>query len=452
MTAVPETALSLAELVALEDGWEEFLWGLDDEQKLALLHDWSFWARPKQLPPSDLDWRIWFLMTGRGYGKTRSGAEYVRAECEDNPKARLIMVGPTLMDVRETMIEGESGILSICPAWNYPKYFPSRLVLRWRSPESRRWGGRAKGYSADKPDRLRGPNLTGGWGDEWAAWPKPEAWKNIQLALRKGKPRFVLTSTPKVTPQVKALVKRAEKEPDKVRIVRGNTLENKANLSDEFWDIVSDLVGTRMGRQELEGELVEDVEGALFRSATIQRWPFGRPLPALTASVVALDPADSMKEGADEFGIVLAGRDKAGHGYVMADKSGQHRPEVWSRRALDLAKNTNGIVLEANMGPNNLIHTLRTALQPGEKLPQIFVVRAGVNKALRAGPIVELYEKLLIWHLIPFPVLEGEMTTWIPLESTWSPNRMDALVWAFLKLFPNRLMPETKGRDKPPGC
>lgn len=445
---LPKCEWSLAELVAEEEDWDEYLSGLTEDEKLALLYDWHFWARPKQIMPDDDFWRIVFLKTGRGFGKTLTGAQRVRERCEEDPRARFMLVGPTRLDVRETMIEGETGILQCCPPWYRPEYRPSRLRLRWK--RNGKLYGLAQGYSADKPDRLRGGNWTDVWGDEFAAWDKPEAWKNIRMALRKGRARCILTSTPKTTEQVQKLLARGEKDPVKVRVIHGSSRENASNLTEDFWEDIRDLEGTNFGRQEIDGEVVDDNEGALFRTATIQRWPKHRPIPPLLRRGVALDPADSLKDTADEFGIVAGGCDRAGKGYVTADKSGKHRPEVWSRTVLDLAADGGVIILEAQNNANNLQHTLRSALRPGERLPQIIIVRAGASKAIRAGPAQIVYEAMRMYHLGYLPFLEQEMTTWIPGVTKKSPNRLDALVWLILYLFPNVLAKVAKGFKKTP--
>lgn len=431
---LPRSEWSLAELAAEEEDWDEYLSGLSEQEKLALLYDWEFWARPKQIMPADLAWKIVFLRTGRGFGKTLTGAQYVRGRCETDKHARIMLVGPTRLDVRETMIEGETGILAACPPWYEPEYRPSRLRLRWI--RDGQLYGIAQGYSADKPDRLRGGNWTDVWGDEFAAWDKPEAWKNIKMALRKGRCRCVLTSTPKVTEQVQKLSERAVKEPEKVRLITGSSRENAANLGEDFWDEIKELEGTNFGRQEIDGDLIEDLEGALYKSASIRRWPAGRALPAFVRVAVALDPADSLTQTADEFGIVAGGLARDGISCVTVDRSGKYRPEVWARIVLDLVADGGVIVMEAQW-VNNLTHTIRTALRPGEKMPQIVTVQARANKVMRGAPSQVVYESGKVYHVGYHAQLEQEMTTWIPGVTKRSPNRMDALHHLMGYLYPN---------------
>lgn len=226
---------------------------LGPDEALALLHDWPFWARPNQLPPRGC-WRIWLLLAGRGFGKTRAGAELIRSRVAARRARRLALVAPTAADARDIMVEGESGILAISPHWDRPRYEPSRRRLIWPN------GATATFYSADEPERLRGPQHDTAWCDELTSWRYPEAWDMLMFGLRLGDdPRVVVTTTPRPMPLLRALVK----DPV-VAVTRGTTYQNRANLAPNFLDqIVRKYEGTRLGRQEIEAEILDDLPGGL---------------------------------------------------------------------------------------------------------------------------------------------------------------------------------------------
>jgi phage terminase large subunit-like protein len=293
----------------------------------ALERDWRALARPNQIAP-DGDWRIWLLLAGRGFGKTRSGGEWVRQQVESGRAKRIALVAPTAADARGVMIEGESGILATAPDWNRPVYLPSQRRLTWPN------GAIATTYSADEPDRLRGPQHDAAWCDELATWRYPAAWDMLQLGLRLGQnPQCVITSTPKPVKLIRELLKR---EGSDVVVSRGSTYENKANLAPAFIDtIIRRYEGTRLGRQELEAEVLEDVPGALWTRDMLERAQIsGEHQLVLNRVVVAIDPAGSFGEDADETGIIVAGIDAHGVGYVLEGLSGRYAPMDWSRTAV----------------------------------------------------------------------------------------------------------------------
>ncbi len=398
------------------------LQSLSQEQAAALLYDWAFWARLEQLPPPG-DWFVWLLRSGRGFGKTRTGAEWVRAEVESGRRGRIALVGQSKADVRDTMIEvGESAILNISPPWCRPIYEVSKRRLTWPN------GAIAVAYSGDEPDQLRGPQHDGAWVDELAKMRYPqETWDNLELGLRLGPhPQVVVTSTPRPIPIIRKLLA----DPDTVD-VRGSTYDNAANLSPkalERWR--RKYEGTRLGRQELHGEILEDVPGALWKRTQIEMLRV-QGAPELVRVVVGVDPAASSSEDAADTGIVAAGLGANGHGYVLADSTAHGTPAEWARAAIGLYYSTRAdrIVGEVNNGGEMVGYTLMTV----DPTVSYKAVRASRGKYTRAEPIAALYEQGRVHHVGTFPDLEDQMCTWVPGEE--SPDRMDALVWTLTELF-----------------
>ena len=356
--------------------------------------DWYFeQARDSQLPPLG-DWRTWLLLAGRGFGKTRSGAEFVRWQVQTGGARRVALVAPTAVDARNVMVEGESGILAVCSETSPPQYEPSKHRLTWPN------GAIATTFSADEPNRLRGPQHDFAWCDELAAWRYPAAWDMLMFGLRLGNdPRVVVTTTPRPIGLIRELL-----ADPKVVTTRGRTIENQANLAPAFLhQIVTRYQGTRLGRQELDAELLEDVPGALWQRGTIEAARIAGS-PELTRIVVAIDPAGTSGEQADETGIIVAGRDAAGHGYVLADASGHYAPAEWARTAITAyaAQRADRIVGEVNNGGDMVEATLRM-IDPAVPFR---AVRASRGKAARAEPVAALYEQGRLHHLGAFPRLE----------------------------------------------
>ena len=291
----------------------------------ALESDWQSMARPEQLPP-DGNWTTWVYCGGRGTGKTRSGAEWVRGLAETASVSRIALVGPTASDVRDVMVEGESGILAICPNANRPVYEPSKRRLTWPN------GVQAAMFSSEEPERLRGPQHGAAWADELAAWRNvKDTWSNLQLGLRKGKhPRQVVTTTPRPIPLLKALIK-----DDNTVTTRGTTYDNRDNLAPSFFSqIVKQYEGTRLGRQELNAEILDDVPGALWTRDMIDKAREPATWPRMSRVVVAVDPSGARgadDTAADMIGIVVAGRGDDGRAWVLADRSLKASPAVWGR-------------------------------------------------------------------------------------------------------------------------
>lgn len=394
-----------------------------------LLGKWRFWARPSQLPPKG-DWRVWLLLAGRGFGKTRSGAEFVRARVEAGLASRIALVGPTAADVRDVMIEGDSGLLAVASENHRPLYESSKRRLTWPN------GAVALAFSADEPERLRGPQHDLAWCDELAAWRYAAAWDNLLLGLRLGSdPRVVVTTTPKPV----KLVRDVLASPGTV-VTRGSTFDNAANLAPAFLDsIVRRYRGTRLGRQELAAELLDDVPGALWSRDGIEAARVGAA-PDLSRIVVAIDPAASSGDGADETGIVVAGLAHDGRVYVLDDLSGRMSPRGWALKAVAAYKRfaADRIVAEVNNGGEMVEATLRSVASDAP----FRALRASRGKAIRAEPVAALYEQGRVHHVGCFPALEDQLCAFTADfdrgSSGGSPDRLDALVWAVTDLVANR--------------
>lgn len=400
---------------------------LNDKEAEALYYDWEFWARPNQLPPPG-DWLVWLIMAGRGMGKTRAGAEFVLREIRMGRVNRIALVAKTPADARDVMIEGDSGLLSISPPRDRPLYEPSKRRLTWKN------GAMALVFSSKEPDQLRGPQYDLAWGDEIRTWYYPqETWDNLMFGLRLGEhPRVVVTTTPLPI----SVIKNIMKAPDTV-ITTGTTYDNAANLAPSFFrQIISKYEGTRLGRQEIKAELLEDVPGALWSRAIIGY----RPAPDLCRVVVAIDPASTSSEDSDETGIVVAGKGIDGRGYILADRSARVSPDGWARRAIQGYDDykADRIIGEVNNGGEMVHLTIKTVRDAPYK-----AVHASRGKQARAEPVAALYEQGKISHVQVFEELEDQMVTWTP-ESGESPDRLDALVWAITELMLEEPEPQEK--------
>jgi len=403
---------------------------LDDQTKAQLKYHWPFWARPDQLPPAG-EWTTWLLLAGRGFGKSRSGAEWVRQMAYENPGCRIALVAETAADARKVMVEGESGILSISPPEFMPDYSPANRQLTWPN------GSIAFTYNATQPDQLRGPQHHFAWCDEIAKWQyMQDSWDQLQFGLRLGQnPKQVVTTTPRPLPLIRKLIN----DPDTV-VTRGRTYDNAANLAGPFLKQIEERYGgTRLGRQELEGEVLEDVPGALWtrESIDLNRRPEA-PLE-LQRIIVAVDPATSSEEGSDETGIVCVGigRDDDGYnrGYVLADRSVRGSPDVWAKRAVSVYREfgADRIVAEKNQGGEMVESVIRSV----DRNVPISLVHASRGKLVRAEPISALYEQNRVHHIGRFDELEDQMCTFSADydRANGSPDRMDALVWGLSFLF-----------------
>jgi phage terminase large subunit-like protein len=379
-------------------------------------------ARSDQWPPPGQDWFTWFLSGGRGSGKTRTGAEYARKMSER--VGRMALIAPTGADVRDTMIEGESGLIAVCAYAGEPvKWEPSKRRITFAN------GCIATTFSGEEPDRLRGPQHGFAWLDEPAHMPLiEEVWSNLMFGLRLGKrPHVVLTSTPLPTKWVRDIQSRQN-----TRVVRVSTYANIDNLAPNFRDeVVAAYEGTRKGRQELYGELLIDVEGALWSDEYLQHVD---ELPEFDRIVIAIDPAGSQGKRSDETGIMAVGR-VGKEAYVIKDASGKYSPQGWARQALSLYRDleADAIVAEKNFGGDMVKKVIETEAEAMGINARIMVKQAMRSKALRAEPVVNLYEQRRVWHARSLSALEEEMLTWVPGQGA-SPNRVDALVWAIDEL------------------
>jgi phage terminase large subunit-like protein len=381
--------------------------------------DWKSIARPEQLAP-DGDWAIWLVLAGRGFGKTRCGAEWVRAQAEAASVARIALVGPTAADVRDTMIE--SGLLAIAPNSFRPTWEPSKRRLIWPN------GVQAWAFSSEEPDRLRGPQFEAGWCDELCAWKNVnDTWDMLQFGMRLGRrPRQVITTTPKPIKLLRDLLKR-----DDVVITKGKTSDNAANLAPSFLQSITDRYSnSRLGRQELNAEILEDVVGALWTRALLEQ-NRREVAPPMTRIIVAVDPSISSGEGADECGLIVAGLGVDGHGYILHDGSGVMAPIEWARKAVGLYKtwSADRIVAEANQGGALVENTIRAV----DQNVSFKAVHASRGKVVRAEPIAALFEQGRAHLVGAFPKLEDQLCTF-SAGSSDSPDRLDAMCWGLTEL------------------
>jgi phage terminase large subunit-like protein len=401
-----------------------------------LADDFALFAHPHQEHAEEshdgTPWITWLVLGGRGAGKTRLGAEWVRALVHGTPPyaahryGALALVGESERDARDVMVEGSSGLLKISPRLERPVWVPTRRRLEWPN------GAVAQVFSADDPDSLRGPQFDAAWCDELAKWRYAEqAFDMLQFGLRLGpKPRQMITTTPRPIPLIRRLIA----DPH-TRVTRAGTAANGANLSPAFLEtVVARYAGTRLGRQELDGELIEDRPDALWSRALIEACRVREP-PALSRIVVGLDPPGSSRRGADACGIVAAGRGEGGVVYVLEDASSAGlTPAGWAARAVALFRRlaADAIVAEVNMGGE----MVRTVLREVDATVPVKAVHATRGKWLRAEPVAALYEQGRVKHVGAFPALEDEMADFglDGLSSGRSPDRLDALVWAVTAL------------------
>lgn len=429
LQAVDPRPLLRARLLALpRSERDEVLRAMSVDDRRRLHYDWRFWRRPNQATPDGL-WRYWFLLAGRGYGKSRVGAETVRDEVKQGRARMIALVGRTLADVRDTMILGPAGILKRTPEEDRPTWIPARRTLEWPN------GAVAHVFTSEEPDQLRGPERDFVWGDEVAAWMHlEEMWMNVDMVMRatgpKGHPaRGVFTTTPRPLP----LLKRIIKDPLCV-VTRGSTFENAENLDPiGLAKLEAAYAGTRIGRQELFAEIIDDVEGALWTGERIERSRVP-DYPALRQLWVAVDPAVSHGASSAETGIIVVGAGDDGHFYVLDDATIKGTPGEWGNAAVAMFTKweADGILAEVNNGGDLVVSNIH-AVDP--RVP-VSMVRASRGKRARAEPVAALYERLkpIVHHVGMFPLLEKQMTEWTGDEGQASPDRVDALVWGITKL------------------
>ncbi|WP_404415515.1 DNA-packaging protein [Brevundimonas vesicularis] len=423
---------SLIDWLAAND--PNLLKGLTEAEADELWHDWRAWARPEQTAP-DGDWQVWAYIAGRGSGKTRSGAEWIREKVKGG-SSRIALIAPTAADVRDVMVEGESGILNVCWAGDRdhrgaitgrPIYEPSKRRLTWAN------GAVATAFSADEPDRLRGPQFDTGWCDELAAWNyAQEAWDMFMFGLRLGEsPQAMVTTTPRPIPLVRQIVGAST-----TVVTRGSTFANRANLAASYLDkIVTRYQGTRLGRQELDGEILDDFPGALWTRAMIDDALKDAAPPNMQRIVVAIDPSGTGGDDeGDSIGIVVAGKGVDGRAYVLADRTCKLSPDGWGRRAVAAYHEfgADRIVAERNYGGAMVEHVIRTV----DRRVPYREVTASRGKILRAEPIAALYEQGKVKHVAGLRDLEDQMCAMTSegFMGDASPDRVDALVWALTEL------------------
>ncbi len=407
---------------------------LTPEQAEDLLYDWKFWARPNQLPPIG-QWRVWLILAGRGWGKTRTGAEFVIDQVRAGKARRVALIGPTAADVRDVMVEGESGILACSPPDFMPLYEPSKRRLTWPN------GAIATLYSGEEPDRLRGPQHDLIWADEPAAWKYVETWDMAMFGLRLGEdPRVVATTTPRPIPLIKELLKDPTTAP-----TRGSTYENQDNLAPAFLEkIVRKYEGTRLGRQELNAEILDDNPGALWQRDCIENLRIKRAdLPDIVRIFEGVDPAVTSGEESAETGIIIVGEslpiNGVVHYYVLADYSIQGSPHQW---ALAVSNGYYDYFVDRVIGEqNNGGELVEVNLRTIDENISYSGVYASRGKRTRAEPISALYEQGRVHHVGTFPQLEDQLCEWVPGDK--SPDRLDALVWAISKMIEREEREET---------
>jgi phage terminase large subunit-like protein len=428
-------AKSIMEILAElpEDERALALAGMDPE---ALLWDWSVWGRPEQQAPEG-DWSVWMYLGGRGAGKTRAAAEWVREQAKytTTGQRRFALVARTAADVRDVIIEGESGILSVSPPSERPLYEPSKRRLTWPN------GNTATAFTADEPDSLRGPQFTHAWGDEIAAWRQtPDAagmtaFDNLRVGTRLGSnPQIMVTTTPKRVPLLYKLIEES-KNTGRVVITRGSTMDNSGNLSGAYLDAITGVyAGTRLAQQELYGEMLDAVEGALWTDELIEKnrenaLPFNTPLRC-----IGVDPSVA-ENPRDECGIVVVAstgeRDLyKRQSWVLEDASVLGSPEVWANKVVAMARKWGcPVIAEVNQG-GALVRNAINAIDPTIK---VLEVHSKYGKQLRAEPVTLAYEQGRVHHVGYLADLESQMLSWIPGEGK-SPDRVDALVHALTAL------------------
>lgn len=440
------TEQSLAEVLAelpVEEQ-EEYLRGVDREE---LVYDWSWWRRPKQTAPS-WEWVVWLILSGRGFGKSRTGAEQVREWVggPTDPAIQVALIAETAADARDVLVEGESGLLAISPPWNRPEYEPSKRRVTWPN------GSIGILFSGEDPDQLRGPQFHKAWCDELAKMRyAQDTWDNLEFALRLGNDtQVVVTTTPRPIPIIKTLVD----DPD-CAVTFGSSYENISNLSPKYIKrVLKKYEGTRTGRQELHGEILLDMPGALWTYDLIEQNRVGT-IPHFRKIVVAVDPATTSHEDSDETGIVVCGLGVNDIGYVLEDASGRYTPNEWAQKVAQLYHKweADRVVAEVNNGGDLVESNLRTAFR---NLP-VRQVRASRGKIRRAGPVAALYEQGKVKHHGMFGVMEDQMCTYTDDRehvqggkhvAMPSPDRMDAMVWGITSLMlnpgnPNKRRPMT---------
>ena len=386
--------------------------------------EWIHLARPKQLTPKG-DWSIWLILAGRGWGKTLTGAQDMAWFALNNPDSRLAIVAPTFADGRDTCIERESGLLSIMDEKIIANYNRSLCEIVLHN------GSRFKTFSADTPERLRGPQHHRVWCDELGSWKYTETWDQMMFGLRLGEPpKVVVTTTPKPIPLIKDLLKRKD-----TYTTTGSTFENKDNLAEaSLSQLKEKYEGTRLGRQELYAEVLEDVEGSLWSRDMIESSMirYNEKLPSFKRIVIAVDPAVTANKRSDETGVVVCAEDFQGKYYILNDLSGKYSPDAWAKKVVEAYESykADKVIAEVNNGGDLVERVVKTV----DRNVNYKSVRATRGKFVRAEPIAALYEQKRVRHLNRFNLLEDQLCSYNPEITSQSPDRLDALVWGLTEL------------------
>ena len=411
-------------------------------ERSCFITDFSTFAHDHQLPPeranSGADWTTWLVLGGRGAGKTRAGAEWVRTLAQADANARIALIAETEHEAREVMVEGVSGVLAVHRRHERPQWIPTRRRIEWSN------GAVAQVFSAEEPDALRGPQFSAAWMDELAKWRHAEAtYDMLQFGLRLGeRPQQVVTTTPRPIGLLKTLMADA-----RTAVTHAETRVNAFNLAPDFAEtVLARYHGTRLGRQEIAGEIIEQRPDALWTRSALEACRVDAA-PALQRVVVAVDPPGSARPGADACGLVAAGRGADGIFYVLADESaGGLTPQGWATKAIALWRRlkADALVAESNFGGD----MVRAVIGEADRTVPVMLVRATRGKYLRAEPVAQLYEQGRVRHASVFAALEDEMADFglDGLSSGRSPDRLDALVWAITALsYGARAEPRVRG-------
>lgn len=425
---------------------------LSPEESAALLFEWSRWARPNQMPPPG-DWDGWLILAGRFGGKTRTGAEWVRDEVASGRAKRIALIGETSADGKDVMVNGESGLLAVHPPWERPRFTASssngRPKVVWPN------GAIATLYDAREPDQLRGPQHDLAWLDEAAKYRyAQDVFDQMLFGLRLGlKPRWLITTTPRPTPLIKNLKKESEGANPRVVLTHYSSRVNLRNIAPSVRaNVIDRYQGTRLGRQEIDAEILEDVPGALWSRRNLDEHRVRvADVPPLSRLVVAVDPAITSGDSANETGIICAGMDEKQRGYTLEDATLRGSPDEWARRAISTYRKfeADAIIAEANQG-GEMVERVLHSVAP--EVP-VRLVRATRGKYVRAEPIAALYEQERVSHVGIFPELEDQMIAFTPeAAAIRTPgdhfDRVDALVWAFTDLFASMTIPQRQERDE----
>jgi phage terminase large subunit-like protein len=432
---------------------KEVLTALGPDKVNELKHSWEFWARKEQMEPEGDWWNVWLINAGRGFGKTRAGAEWVREQVKQGAM-RIAVVTRTGNDHEKTVVYGESGLMSVCwegdktyagKKMGKPVWSTTKKTLRWEN------GATAFFFAAEEPENLRGPQFHAAWCDELAAWKNQQmTWDMLRMAVRlrwKNRNKFCVTTTPQPTKLMRELVALSKEKslpdgrkiPPTVKVTSGSTYDNSANLAEGFLKDLSSYEGTRLGRQELYAELLEEAQGALWNTDMLDNCSVKHEnLPDFNRIVVAIDPAITSNAESDMTGIIVAGIDVNGVSYVLGDYTDRLSPQGWASKAIQLYHQygADRIVAERNQGGE----MVRRTLEVEDETVPIKLVHASRGKYARAEPVSALYERNLVKHVANPPdgaslnELETQMRTYEPLGSIGSPDRLDALVWAITDL------------------